>query len=127
MLFISLTSCAGMSDWSYKLPNEYEVWRINSNEVVIKYVGDETVASCIPSFVKEFAYDSRYICTRNVRLIDNNDIFDEEYYLLDTVNRERYGPFQTLEELKKKIDEYHITLERWYRTSPDPNLVEHNS
>lgn len=43
LLVLVLTSCAGVSDWSYKLPNNYEVWRINSNEIIVKYAGDETV------------------------------------------------------------------------------------
>ena len=37
-----LTGCAGVNDWSYELPNGYEVWRINSNEIIVKCVSDTT-------------------------------------------------------------------------------------
>ncbi|MBP3360211.1 MAG: DUF3997 domain-containing protein [Clostridia bacterium] len=126
LLVLLLTSCAGASDWSYKLPNDYEVWRINSKDIIVKYVGDKAVETEIPSFVKEFSYDDRYVCTRNIESIDENDIFSEEYYILDTGEQKLYGPYETQEEFKLAIEEMKISLVKWYRTSPDPNMMENS-
>lgn len=118
-----LSSCAGVSDWNYELPNDYEVWRVNSEDIIIKYVGEETVEAKIPSFVKEFSYDERYVFSRNVEDILSNNIVDETYYVLDTLERKVYGPFDSVEELQKKALELNVEIpKKWYRTSPDPNL-----
>lgn len=127
VLVLFLTSCAGVSDWSYKLPNNYEVWRINSKEIVVKYVGEETAEAEIPSFIKEFSYDDRYVCTRNVESVYENDIFSEKYYILDTDEQKLYGPYDTQEEFKYAIEELEISLAKWYRTSPDPNLMDESA
>ena len=123
ILVLFLTSCAGVSDWSYKLPNDYEVWRINSKEIIVKYVGNETVDAEIPSFVKEFSYDDRYVFTRNTDDISQNNIFEETYYALDTESKKVYGPFENIEEMKNQAQEWQCEIpQKWYRTSPDPNM-----
>lgn len=124
ILTLFLTSCAGVSDWSYKLPNNYEVWRINSTDIIIKYVGEKTVEAEIPSFVKEFSYNERYVCTRNVDSISDNNIFDEKYYILDTLEQQLYGPYDTEHEFVTILNELGISLTKWYRTSPDPNMMD---
>lgn len=123
ILVLFLISCADVSDWSYKLPNSYEVWRINSKEIIIKYVGDETVDAEIPSFVKEFSYDDRYVFTRNIDDISQNNIFKETYYALDTEKQKVYGPFENIEEMQNQAQEWQCEIpQKWYRTSPDPNM-----
>lgn len=123
ILVLFLTSCADVSDWSYKLPNSYEVWRINSKEIIIKYVGDETADAEIPSFVKEFSYDDRYVFTRNIDDISQNNIFKETYYALDTEKQKVYGPFENIEEMQNQAQEWQCEIpQKWYRTSPDPNM-----
>ena len=122
-LVFVLTACGGTSDWTFELPNGYELWRINSNEVIIKYVKSEVDSEGIPSFVKEFAYDNRYVFSRNIKNISSNNILEEMYYILDTQERKIYGPFDSLEEMHKKTDELNVELpDKWYRTSPDSNL-----
>lgn len=124
-MVLFLTSCAGTSDWSYKLPNKYEVWHINSNEILIKCVDLEESGEKIPSFVKEFSYDERYVFSRNVEDVVSNNIVDETYYVLDTLEKKVYGPFDSVEELQKKALELDVEIpKKWYRTSPDPNLSE---
>lgn len=123
IVMLILTSCAGVSDWSYKLSNDYEVWRINSKDIIIKYVGEETVEAEIPSFIKEFSYNDRYVFTRNVDDISENCILKEKYYALDTEEQKLYGPFESLEEMQDKAKEWRCDIpEKWYRTSPDPNM-----
>ncbi len=124
-LTLCLTSCAGTGDWSYKLPNNYEVWHINSTEIVIKCVDLENPGETIPSFVKEFSYDERYVYSRNIEDISSNNVIEEIYYALDTLERKVYGPFNRIEELQKKTNEWDVNFpKRWYRTSPDPNISE---
>lgn len=124
IMTLFLTSCAGVSDWSYKLPNNYEVWRINSADIIVKYVGEGIAGAEIPSFVKEFSYDDKYVCTRNIESINENDIFAEKYYILDTYEQALYGPYDSMEEFNNKLKEMKISLTKWYRTSPDPNMMD---
>jgi len=125
VLILCLTSCAGLGDWTYKLPNNYEVWHVNSHDIVIKSVDLDNPGEKIPSFVKEFSYDERYVFSRNVEDILSNNVIKEIYYALDTLEGKVYGPFNSLEELHKKTDEWNVVFpERWYRTSPDPNMYK---
>lgn len=130
--FFMMSSCigAGYSDWSYELPHEFELWHINSKEIKIVYVGDSPLIGTkgektlgIPSFVKEFAYNERYICTRNIVNIDENNINNEVYYILDTQNAVTYGPYDNINAFNEAMTEFNIAdLGYWKRTSPDPNM-----
>ena len=117
-----LSGCAGTSDWSYELPNNYEVWRINSDDIIIKNLNTQSNVDKISGFIKEFSYDTRYVFTRNVESINDNNILNEKYYILDTENDMVYGAYDSLEELEKSAKELNLQIpEKWYRTSPDPN------
>ena len=52
VMFLFLTSCAGTGDWTYPLPNNYEVCHIHSEEILMKCVNAEYESDTIPSFVK---------------------------------------------------------------------------
>lgn len=119
-----LTGCvSGVSDWNYHLPNNYEVWRINSNSIIIKDMSLQKNVSEIPGFVKEFSYNARYVFTRNVESIEDNNVFDEKYYVLDTEEKKVYDACSSIEELKDLAVNLEIELPtKWYRTSPDPNM-----
>lgn len=120
-----LSSCAGTGDWTYVLPNGYEIWHINSEKILIKYVPNETDVKGIPSFIKEFAYDERYVFTRNVDEISQNGVLGEMYYALDTSAQKVCGPFKNLDELQSQAKEWNCEIpEKWYRTSPDPNMAK---
>lgn len=120
-----LNSCAGTGDWTYVLPNGYEMWHINSSEILIKYAPSENEVKGIPSFIKEFAVDERYVFTRNVEDISQNSILDEIYYILDTKEQKIYGPFETAEEMQNQANELQCIIpQKWYRTSPDPNMTK---
>ncbi len=118
-----LTSCAGLSDWSFELPNDYEVWHINSKEIKILYVegNGNSGKEVIPSFVKEFAYDNRYVYTRNIVNITENNILAEQYYFLDTISQIVEGPYDSLDDLKNCATEKGVEIpNRWHRTSQPP-------
>lgn len=123
VLFIFMSSCAGTGDWNFELPNDYEVWHINSSEILIKCTDLENPGEKIPSFVKEFSYDDRYVFSRNIEDVTSNNVLNEIYYALDTLEKKVYGPYKSIEELQKQADEWNVEIpERWYRTSPDPNM-----
>lgn len=121
VLIALLTSCAGTGDWSFELSNGYEVWHINSDEILVVYTGEDQNAAEIPGFVKEFAYNDRYVFTRNVKDIKQNNILDEVYYILDMQEKTLYGPIGSLEELTSKTESLEIKMPTvWHRTSPSP-------
>ncbi len=123
VVIIFISSCAGTGDWIFELPNDYEVWHINSREILIKCTDLENPGDKIPSFVKEFSYDDRYVFSRNIDSVSSNNVLNETYYTLDTLEKKVYGPFESIEELQKQADEWNVEIpERWYRTSPDPNM-----
>ena len=128
ILCISLMSCSGTGDWSFELPNNYEMWHINSNDIHIKYIGDNiTNGSEIPNFIKEFAYNERYVFTRNVKDIKSNNILEEVYYILDTQEQKICGEYNSVGELYNGANFLGIEIpETWYRTNPDPNIYINN-
>lgn len=121
---IILINCIGpgLNDWSYELMNGYEVAHINSEEIVVTCADNNNAK--IPSFVKEFSYNDRFVCTRNILSIHENNVFNEVYYILDTEEKVLHGPFNSMEEFKNKLVEFKIVPEKWYRTSPKPNLYK---
>lgn len=124
IVLLIVTSCAGTNDWSYDLPNSFEVWHINSKEIKVVYLGDDVELE-IPSFVKEFTYDSQYVFTRNVDDIGVNNIFDEKFYILDTKNKILYGPYNKVDDFINELKNLQIDFPtHWYRTSSDPNIID---
>lgn len=93
------TACgAGLGDWEVELPNNYRVIHLNSQDIRISY--DDKDGSSekvkINSFIKEFAFDDRYVYARTIESILNNDISSEKYYVVDTLKDKLYGPFDSL-------------------------------
>ena len=125
LILLMTAACAGLSDWSVSLPNDYEVWHIHANEILIKYVGSASDAEEIPSFVKEFAFQDQYVFTRNIASIQQNNILSEKYYVLDTRSREMYGCYDSLNELCAAVTQDGISMpQKWYRTSPMPEIAD---
>ena len=125
LLCFCISSCSGTNDWNFALPNDFEVWHINSTDIKIVYTGDEADIRGIPSFIKEFSFNNRYVCTRNVDKIEENNIFEEIYYILDTEDKIVYGPYDSISEFCASVDKLSFEIPmRWYRTSPTPSLNE---
>lgn len=60
----------------------------------------------------------------DVESINNNNIFDEKYYVLDTKEKKVYNSCASISELKELAEELEIEIPTiWYRTSPDPNFA----
>lgn len=123
IILITITSCAGTSDWDFDLPNDFQVWHINSKNIKIVYTGAENIDVEVPSFIKEFAIEKEYVFTRNVDNIESNNILDEKFYILNTKNKVLYGPYKTVEELESLSENMGIEFpDYWYRSSPNPNF-----
>jgi len=126
LLFV--TACAGNGDWHKELPNNYRIARINGERIEIynhKKIAD---TGKIDSFIKEYSYDDRYIFTRNVDCILNNDISCEKYYMLDTIENKKYGPYYSINAFKSSMGEKNILLpDKWIITSIEYNdTMTHN-
>ena len=97
-------SCVGLNDWRYKIINNYEIWHINSNEIVIGYVIDNENSLSIhennkadgrligiPQKVIEFCNNEKFICAKVV-LKKNFVVYQENYkdilyYIVDTEDK----------------------------------------
>lgn len=124
-LMAYLSACgSGYLDWDYELPNGYRISRNNGNCIYLE--GNEALyqneCRIGYQFVKEFAYDERYIFTRQIDEISTNNVFDEIYYIIDTDNNMIYGPYFNIQDLKKIALDSEIQIPtRWYSTIGDPN------
>lgn len=119
---ICLNACAGVSDWEYSLPGGYAIWKINSGSIVMRDSNSQENVDEICGFIKEFSYDSRYVFTRNVDSIEENNILQEKYYIFDTTENRAYDACSSTEKLERLAQSLGIEIpSTWYRTSPDPN------
>ena len=129
-LIVILTSCGGLQDWEYdKLPNNYEIWRINSQDIVLMK-NDDSAERVISRYILEFCYNDSYIGIKkimvdesipyNEMLIEEMDATNPSYFLVDTVNDTVMGPY-TSEEYTIKIEELEIkSMCDWIKTVPKP-------
>lgn len=72
MAILLLASGQAFQDWTYdKLPNGYEIWRINSEDIsLIKTDGDSSDLR-IDRYILEFCYNDSYIGIKRL-MIDEN-------------------------------------------------------
>ncbi len=107
----------GMSDWSLKLPNNYEMWHINPQNIMIGYKDSQyTIKTVdnkgrnigIPGDVIEFCYNDRYVGAKQVNIPTNPkkgvDTSNPRYYLLDTLEQKVYGPFLNVSQFDDAAD-----------------------
>lgn len=131
ILIVILTSCgAGWQDWEYDhLPNDYEIWRINSEDIVLMKNKGST-ERVINRYILEFCYNDSYIGIKKIMVDENipyHEVYIEEldatnpsYFLVDTVNDTVMGPY-TSEEYTIKIKDLEIeSMCDWIKTVPKP-------
>ncbi len=113
------------NDWRYKLPNNYEIWRVNSREIVLGELESEySLATVVDEYISEFCYNERYVCVKRVDvpedLNEEIDTSNPEYYIVDTAEDIPYGPYD-INEFYDKKEELQITgLSSWIATKPRP-------
>lgn len=122
IVLISLRA-GGTGDWTYKLTNDYEVWKINSEDIVCGKINDGSFETIVPKYVSEFTYSNKYILVKRIdkdrRIFDN--IYDKtpDYYIIDSLSDEILGPL-TEEDFNNKINDYNINDIKWIKSFPDP-------
>lgn len=105
----------GNGDWKYELKNNYQIWRVNSNEIIIgKIEDDSTLTPSINNNVVKFKYNDNYAvvgCSNDLK--DNN----LKYYIINLTTDEIIGPLNNNDLDKENIN---ITMD-WIKTKPTPS------
>lgn len=130
-LVIILTSCV-QEDWAYSdLPNDYEIWSFNSDDVTLVKDDRNHCDRVIDAFVLEFCFNESYIglkcvCSKTPSQVHGMDIpkatseDDPEYYLVDTDKDVIMGPYSE-EEYRKLLDTLdNWDMSEWIGTRPRP-------
>ena len=114
-----LSSCAGTSDWSFSdLPGDYEIWRINSKEIVlVKKTDDVLGESVVDAYVSKVAWDDNFILAQQESNADNTSN-TVSFYIVDVNSENIYGPLTEDEfnELAKQI-QVEVNNMDWILTS----------
>ena len=128
---LMLTSCQAFQDWTYdKLPNGYEIVRINSEDIELEKVDGDWSYIKIDRYILEFCYNDSYIGIKRLMIdenlpyreahIEDMDASNFSYYLVDTVNDVVMGPY-TAEEYENQIEALKVdAMCDWIKTVPMP-------
>lgn len=125
-LAISCMVGPGLNDWTYPLPNEYEMYHINSKTILItplyKDKNPDSELIGIPAHIVSFCLNSRFVCAKTINTENEpRDDVAVSYYILDTLNQKVYGPFSSEQKYLSNVDALAITgLGEWIATSPAP-------
>lgn len=109
----------GNGDWKYELKNNYQIWKVNSNEIVIGKTEDATsLTPIINDNVVKFKYNDNYVVVGC-----NNDFKDNnlQYYIINFDTDEIIGPLNKSDLDKENID---IAID-WIKTKPAPKGAEY--
>ena len=121
ILFLSGCDYEGVAnnDWSYELINGYEIWHINSEEIVFgKRKTEHSLSTMVGGYIYEFCYGTRYIGLKNT---DNKNEPTIQFYLIDTTTGTVEGPLSQ-DEYNKALESKEITeLTNWIATVPRPS------
>ena len=111
-------------DWSYILPNGYELWHLSADKVVlVKNDGDSIGDTIIPAHIKEFCYNEQFIGIQQIEQGSSKQDADLCYYLVDTEQEQVWGPFDQ-EEYLNQCEQLDIeAMCDWVATKPTPNGV----
>jgi hypothetical protein len=114
-----LSSCAGTGDWSYSnLPSDYEIWKLNPNEIaLVNRVSDTSANEIVGSYVSEIAWNDNFILAQQ-QSDSNNSSLTTSFYIVDVNSEEVYGPLSEVE-FHKLVKQMQIMLKDsdWILTS----------
>ena len=114
-MMITLTSCigAGLSDWSYRINDSYEIARSNSEEIILCKTDGHIFVS---EYISEFCYNDRYICVKRITY-DHPEI-PAQYFIVDMDTDEVYGPYTSQEDFEKEKERIKVgELNDWISTN----------
>lgn len=103
----------GTGDWKYELKNNYQIWRVNSKEIIIGKEEDGALTPCINENVVKFKYNDNFV------VVGVNNDFNEnnlKYYIINLDTDEIIGP---LNEKDLSSQTTNITMD-WIKTKPAP-------
>lgn len=133
--FFGLSSCEnvnfGVNDWKYdKLPNGYEIWRINSQDIVLGKFNDISLDRVIDRYIIEFCYNDTYICVKQLAIdedipyedvdVSKLDYSNPDYYIVNTSSDTVYGPYNFSGYEQQCKDLNIVKLSKWIKTVPTP-------
>ena len=133
LLLLPLSSCiriGGAGDWTFDLPGEYTVVRVNN--LCIKVIQDR--ATVVGEYIEAFCFGETYVGVKRIpfdfesgRHEDIDHVptaypdTEREYYLLDTASGTLYGPY-TAEEFTAECEKMAVTdLCDWISTDGWPD------
>ena len=119
----------GQGDWQIELIDGYYVTRVNSRAIKLTYKEKEDSLSSsivLPNYyIKSYQIYKSFICLEGIRT-EGRFATEEElenyslsYYLVNTINNDTKGPFETLEEFKDicSSSEIHL-IQEWIIPQP---------
>ncbi len=138
LLIIPLSACTSNTitygvnngDWSYKLPNNYEIWHLNSREIICgKRDVDNSLSNVISeNYILEFKYNERYVCLKCVEATRDLSVEIDEsnpsFYIIDTIENTIYETY-TDTDFEDKIKAMSLVFNtNWIKTTPIPEGAE---
>lgn len=124
LLFSSCMFGPGMQDWRLPLSNQYEMWRINSEEIVIgRADGSGGLETVIGSKVTQYFTSGSYVAAiqENVQTDGSSETGTPSYYLLNAADGALAGPFSSEQELFDYGRTLGISPQEWISTTPAPD------
>ena len=99
-----LLGAGGAGDWTYDaLPKNYEVWRVNSLDMVIGQREDSGLTHSVEGYVNKFCYNDDFIAVQILHLdrslsAQEQKLFiaraeNSEFWLIDANTDEVFGPY----------------------------------
>lgn len=114
----------GSRNWHVVLPNDYEIVQISGQEIVlVDNAANGSTEFVVDSFVRSFCFNDSFvgISTKGPHA---RDVW--KFYLVDTVQDIRYGPY-TQEEFAAACDRYSVgDLGQWISTVPTPDIASYH-
>lgn len=119
---IVIFSLAGVkqNDWYYKLNNNYEIWHINTKEIVLGKRDDSILTDTIGDSITEFKYNEAFVI---IKCFNNDN--KEVYYIVNMTDDTTYGPYNKEEYLSKE-KELNINISNWIKTKPAPKGAKYD-
>ncbi|MGI6200623.1 MAG: hypothetical protein ACOYJA_07645 [Christensenellales bacterium] len=113
-----LAGCGpGAQDWRCPVTGDYELWRINSRQIVLGVrQPDGSLASVVTDYVAGYCADGRYI---GLRLADGPGGEHPRYALVDTATQE-WQPCPNQTDFAQACDRAGAQLGDWIDTVPAP-------
>lgn len=117
---INENTSIGNNDWSYSINDEYQVWHVNSETIVIgKMDTPNAMSHVVESYVSKFAYNSEYLVAE--RKPEGKNSEKKEYYIVELENGIIYGPIN-IADLPENIRNIGVgELCDWIYTQPRPD------